>query len=136
MEITGRPRPLRAPHRFSALLVALLWAGAPVLAALHANAEVHRYCAEHGVLEEVAAGGGATGVPVLGGGAAASDAETSAPHDDCAFARYCHFGQLLTRFSLPATGALAVRTVALPRATTAASTLAILRLAPKTSPPV
>jgi hypothetical protein len=136
MENPGRPRPLRAVHRFSALLVALLWAGAPVLAALHANAEVHRYCAEHGVLEEAAAGDGATGLPVLGGGAAASDAESPPPHEDCAFARYCHFGQLLTNFALPATGALAVRTVVLPRPHLVAPTLAIIRLAPKTSPPV
>jgi hypothetical protein len=64
------------------------------------------------------------------------DADSSAPHDDCAFARYCHFGQLLTRFALPATGALAVSKTLLPRPAIAAPAVAILRLAPKTSPPV
>jgi hypothetical protein len=134
MEKPGRPRCLRVRHRTSALLVALLWTAAPMLAALHANAEVHRYCAEHGALEDGSTGADTAGVD---GGATASDAGTSAPHDDCAFARYCRFGQLLTLFALPATGELPVSTMIVPRPVMAPpAALAIIRLAPKTSPPV
>lgn len=100
----GRPGSLRATHRLAAVLVTLFWSAAPILAAIHANAEVHRYCAEHGMVEE--------GSPTRPQAApddrpAARDASAPAPeHDGCAFARVCRFGQVLGPLSLEAAGQL------------------------------
>ena len=144
MPSTGRPRPLRAWHRCAALLVGLLWAICPALAILHVDAQLHRFCAEHRVLEE--AGGSVPATPAdLARSAPPGDARVvqvgvapagGGAHDDCAFAPYCRFGQLLQ--ALAEAGVLqppATRSLELPSAAPG-SAVAILSLAPKTSPPV
>ena len=133
MTPTGGPRPLRASHRWSALLVAALWAIAPVLAALHANAEVHRFCAEHGALEETSQ----SGAPERGdAGPAWLASEGQIPHAGCAFARYCRFDQLLIGFVLERAADLQVARPPERPGAISAPAVALLRLAPKTSPPV
>src|SRR5688500_155021 len=100
MTSTGRPRPLRAWHRCAALVVGLLWAVGPALAILHVDARLHRFCAEHGALEEAsvpASTDQARGGPTMdareapeaqaGGSGAGGDG-----HDGCAFSPYCRFG--------------------------------------------
>jgi hypothetical protein len=130
MTPTGRSR---ATHRLAALLVGVFWCAAPILAAVHANAEVHRYCAEHGMVEEAAAASAARPADE----SAAHDASERPPaHDGCAFAKVCRFGQVLASFVLPVAGALDPTPVATPALAQAAPPLALLRLAPKTSPPV
>lgn len=139
MNRQGKQRSLRAPHRFSAFAVALLWAVTPVLASLHASIEVHRYCAEHGVVEEAGAAEDADtpasavqpGVRIGG-----VDVDEEAHHDDCAFAQFCRFGQTLIAFALAATGSLDPGAPPAPPADAPPSALAVIFVAPKTSPPV
>jgi hypothetical protein len=77
-------RRLRESQRFSVWLLALVWCAVPVLSAVHASLEIHRYCAEHGTLEEIA------------GPVRALDAQSPSPgirgvvggesaHEDCVF---------------------------------------------------
>jgi hypothetical protein len=130
----GRPRSLRATHRLAAVLVTLFWSAAPILAAVHASAEVHRYCAEHGMVEE---GSSARTGAAADARPAARDASAPAPeHDGCAFARVCRFGQVLGPVILVAAGQLDPTPASAPTPATPAPPLAVLRLAPKTSPPV
>lgn len=132
-------RAVRVPHRFSALLVALLWCAAPVLAALHADAEVHRYCAEHGALEEAgappsaepAADAAAAGAPL----ASVEGSEQPSAHDGCAFGEYCRFGQLLRTIILDFAGEVGFAPAPPPATAPPAVRVAIVRVAPKTSPP-
>jgi hypothetical protein len=130
----SQPRSLRMAHRLAAVVVAMFWSAAPVLAAVHAQAEVHRYCAEHGMVEE---GSQARPETVADGMPAAHDASSPGPeHDGCAFARVCRFGQVLGPVILDAAGQLEPAAVACVTAAEPAPPLAVLRLAPKTSPPV
>jgi hypothetical protein len=139
MTSTRRPRSLRATHRLAALLVGLFWCAAPILAAVHANAEVHRYCAEHGMVEEgreAGVAGGTSVTPSADTAPSAGDASQDPPHDGCAFARVCRFGQVLASLALAAAGELDPAPIApLPVAQPAAP-VAVLYVAPKTSPPV
>jgi hypothetical protein len=133
----GRSRSSPATRRVSAFLVVLLWGATPVLSVVHATEEGHRFCAEHGAVEDTQAVGGAALAA-----APDSDVARSAPgqgtpaHEGCVFAHYCQFGQLpqQVRPSLPhileAPAALHVA----PSIPTAS--ISLLRLAPKTSPPV
>jgi hypothetical protein len=133
MTLTGRPRSLRATHRLAALLVGLFWSLAPILAALHANAEVHRYCAEHGMVEEAASGA----ARAADTHPSAHDASEPAPsHDGCAFAQVCRFGQVLGPLVHFAASELDPTPVPCPVVADPAPPLAVLLIAPKTSPPV
>lgn len=131
---TGRPRSLRAAHRLSAWAVVLLWCAAPLLAALHAGAEAHRYCAEHDAVEEAAEA--AAGVLSDQTGPLARGPEDPAPgHEDCSFTRFCRFGQLVAQLILDDAGDL--EPVSLPTPPLApAPGVAVIVIAPKTSPPV
>lgn len=134
MHLYARPRTARAIHRLGALVVALLWCLTPVLAALHAQAEAHRLCAEHGQLEEVVVAQdapGATAHATVNGVVVGDEA-----HEGCAFGRYCRFGQLLAAFGLFPAGDLAPERAPLPELAVRGPTVSIVRFAPKTSPPV
>lgn len=135
MNRIGRLRTLRATHRFSALLLALVWSAGPLLAALHADGEWHRYCPEHGTLEEAAtptpddADESGAGARVAGDGAA------SAEHDACAFAACARFGQQLARLILADLGDIDAQPIAPPPCREPPRRLAVITVAPKTSPP-
>jgi hypothetical protein len=124
-------------YRLPALAVALLWCAAPVLAILHAHSgtEVHRYCAEHGTLEDVGETQAQAPAPD-GNGATVRGSETEAAHGGCAFARYCRFGDTLARFVLETTGVVAAMPVPTPAARVAPASIPVFVVAPKTSPPV
>jgi hypothetical protein len=138
----SRSAPLRslgAMYRLPALAVALLWCAAPVLAILHAHSgtEVHRYCAEHGTLEDVAEGQLQAQTPAPdGNGVTVRASEAEAAHGSCAFARFCRFGDTLARFQLQATGVVAATPVPMPAARVATASIPVFVVAPKTSPPV
>ena len=126
-----------AIRRWAALLLAVIWSAAPALAALHAEAEIHRFCAEHQALEEAQPGGG-----VVEGGRGAELAVggvSSAPgdlHESCAFGRCCRFGQTLAPLVLAVGPDVPTPVVVMPVAQLPPPARAIFRLAPKTSPPV
>jgi hypothetical protein len=133
MNRTGPPRSPAVLQRFSALFVALLWCAAPVLALVHGSAEAHRYCAEHGRLEDAGDGGsgedGAARRQIV-------DAQGTASHDDCAFSQTCRFGQTLIAFLLEACGTLEAPPLVQPQRDPAPPPIALISFAPKTSPPV
>jgi hypothetical protein len=133
MTRTGRPRSLLETHRLAACLVAVFWCAAPVLAAIHASAQVHRYCSEHARLEE--SDQTPTGAQVAGGPSARSDSERLPAHDSCAFAPVCRFGQVQAAVVLDPTGILAATPFAPPARLEPAPPVALLLIAPKTSPP-
>jgi hypothetical protein len=132
MNPSGRPRSLRTTNRFSALLLALLWSGAPILAVLHANAEVHRYCVEHATLEET---GRAEGDVAAAGATAASQGEPAPGHEGCAFARVCRFGQVFGHVVLDAVELIPAVVLAPPPLESPPLSLPLILVAPKTSPP-
>jgi hypothetical protein len=135
MTRTGQRRAQHAAHRLSAFLVALLWCAAPVLSVLHASAEAHRFCAEHGVLED--AGREETDdTPAERGPVAAGQSDPSTSHEGCAFARFCRFGQVLAQLVLEPAGELEHRLAVPPTLVIAPARVAIILIAPKTSPPV
>jgi hypothetical protein len=131
---TGRLRSLRAIHRVSAFAVMLLWCAAPILAVVHASEEAHRYCAEHDAVEEAPE-------PIVETTAnpqspVASGAGGGAPaHDDCSFTRLCRFSQVLGQVILDAVGDLEQRSPAAPPSGPPEPSLALILIAPKTSPP-
>lgn len=137
MSRTAPLRSLGAKYRLPALAVALIWCVAPVLAILHAHSgtEVHRYCAEHGRLEDVAEGQSPAAEPD-GSGATVQGSETEAAHGGCAFAHFCRFGETLARFVLETTGVVEATPVPTPAARVAAVAIPVFVVAPKTSPPV
>jgi len=122
-------------HRISAFLVFLIWGAAPVLSVVHASEEGHRYCAEHGTVEdaqdEVLAESNAT--PSTADLLSASPATE---HQGCAFAHYCQIGRLPSTAApdLPRVLELTSTEASIPVAPPAP--ISVLRLAPKTSPPV
>ena len=137
MDLTGRPRTVRATHRYAALLVAVLWAAAPALAVLHAQAEIHRFCGEHGSLEETGGPGPARGLGPASEEQRAGDASDDAgAHEGCAFARHCRFTERLTAFVLAAGAELQWTPLPSPEIGTWLPAVPLIRLAPKTSPPV
>jgi hypothetical protein len=130
---------LRVAYRFSALLLALLWCAVPVAAGLHADAEAHRFCAEHGALEDggdAAGGGGATGdrssVSPL---AIQGETEPSQSHHACAFSLVCRFGDVGWKATLAPAGDVAFTLAAPSIAGQPAAPIAVIAVAPKTSPP-
>jgi hypothetical protein len=132
---SGQPRSLRAAHRISACAVVLLWCAAPVLAAVHAAAESHRYCAQHDAVEEASDerdGGSPDQVAPL----ARSGGDQTSTHEDCSFAPFCRFGQLVGQLILDATGVLEPITVPPPSLPPLTPAVAVIVVAPKTSPPV
>jgi hypothetical protein len=134
MTWTGPRRALSATQRVSALLVVLLWGATPVLSVVHASAAEHRYCAEHGGLEDAPAVTG--GQAVASGNDVASSRPAQAPaHEGCAFARYCQFARPPEPAAPDPLRVLEVPAVVhgLPCAPPAA--ISLLSLAPKTSPP-
>lgn len=64
-----------------ALALAGLWAVLPLVGALHDEDHAHRYCAEHGVLEEAPGGPGSS----LREGISAAAAGDEGEHLSCAF---------------------------------------------------
>ncbi len=134
MSSTCRPRSLRAAHRLAALLVGVFWCAAPILASVHANAEVHRYCAEHGKVEEAVEPGALAQADTR---PAAHDGSQQPPgHDGCAFARVCRFGQVFGQGSPAWSGDFDPTPLVAVAPAEPAPPLAVLSLAPKTSPPV
>ena len=83
---------LRVPATLKPLAFALagLWVLLPVASALHSEEHAHRYCAEHGAVEEVgealASDGAGPADGSAGGLDVASDGQGSEAHVDCAFA--------------------------------------------------
>lgn len=131
------PRRLRAIHRVAAFAISLLWCAGPLLADLHAAAEVHRFCVEHGVIEEAGGGAAVAGRGEAGGGPAArGEAESGPGHDECAFSELWRSGQTpaLQRFEL-VTREPAKERPALVPPNPGERPVALIRLAPKTSPP-
>lgn len=124
-------------HRCAAFLVALLWSAVPVLSVLHADGEAHRFCAEHGTIEE-SGSVSAPSAPEARSERASANAnlgELGSTHDGCAFTQFCRFGQLLDQviFDVAALPPTPVASVARPAP---ALPVALLTLAPKTSPPI
>jgi hypothetical protein len=134
MTRTSRPRSLLATHRLAACLLAAFWCAAPVLAAMHANAEVHRYCVEHARVEE--SGQLRTQTPAERAPAAHPDSDPMPGHDGCAFARICRFGQVLAVVVVDPGGILEPVDFAAPAPLEPAPPVPLLSVAPKTSPPV
>jgi hypothetical protein len=113
----------------------LLWCAAPILAIVHANAEVHRYCAEHGALEE--AGDASNRSAVAEPAGRLFDASETAPsHTGCAFARFCRFGQSPGPVVFSTTGDIEISLIPAPPLLQPAAIVPVIRIAPKTSPPV
>jgi hypothetical protein len=137
MSRTAPLRSLGAMYRLPALVIALIWCAAPVLAILHAHSgtEVHRYCAEHGALEDVAEAQTRAPTPDESG-ATVRASETAAAHGECAFSRFCRFGDTLARFVMETTGVVEAMPVPRPAARVAAVAIPVFVVAPKTSPPV
>lgn len=131
--LTGSGHDLPAAHRCAAMVLALLWLASPVLALLHAQAEIHRYCAQHGTLEE--AGAPEPASPRSDRPVAAGLPTAESPHDGCAFAPHYRFSQILVSFTLEPGGDLPPRRSPGGRPTGWGSPLPLLLLAPKTSPP-
>lgn len=101
---------------------------------MHAGQEAHRYCVEHGLEEASAASGQvralAATTPQVEG------AEINQAHHGCAFA---HFYQLASPVRWPALQAgpqLEVSSPSMPAWLAPVPSIAILRIAPKTSPPI
>ena len=134
MTRTSRRRSLLATHRLAACLLAMFWCAAPLLATLHANAEVHRYCAEHAQVEE--SGEVPTQTPADETPAAHADSDRMPGHEGCAFARICRFGQVLATIVMDPGGILQVASFAAPARLEPAPSVPLLSVAPKTSPPV
>lgn len=133
----GRTRSLRATCRLSALVVAVLWCATPILGAVHAATEIHRYCAQHGTFEEAGEAPSATPHTEAGSTAIANGTRSEPGHEGCSFARFCRFGQVLAQVILD-TGGLEFAESSTSPSTRPAPTpaIAIVRLAPKMSPPV
>jgi hypothetical protein len=134
MTLGGRPRSLLATHRLAACLVAVFWSAAPVLATVHANAEVHRYCAEHAQVEESAQTRPEAAVPA--GPSAHPDSEPMPGHDGCAFARVCRFGQVLVAVVIDPAGIVDPAPFFAPARLEPAPPVPLLSVAPKTPPPL
>lgn len=131
MTLRGSALPCR--RRAVAAVLAWTWLAAPLLAIVHTLHETHRYCAEHGALEE--AGGVATAAAAPTDGPRAGG-EDRAAHHECSFGRVCRFGRgpapvVLAEGALLRPGEIVPPP---PRAPFAARGMLLAR-APKTSPP-
>jgi hypothetical protein len=137
-----RTAQLRLPHmprRLSALVLALVWMAAPLLAVAHAVDSSHRYCATHGQLEE------GEGLPESGSSQrpeadqsdrAFADERGGDGHDGCAFARACRFGSIVATVILGVLDGPTTPPPAPLESAIAAAPVELLAIAPKTSPPV
>jgi hypothetical protein len=109
--------------RLAAVVLSALWSLAPAASVLHELERAHRYCAEHGDLEDTEAG--------QTGGAPSESSE----HERCPFGKV-H----LTHQTIAIGPTAAVPLVSCPVATAALAAvlpaIAVLENAPKTSPPV
>lgn len=115
----------------SALLLALIWCAAPVLSAIHAGAEAHRYCAEHGALEEAS-----EPEPTdVGSDGAVIPLAPERSHEGCVFGRFCRFGQVLGQLVLEPAGDLEATAMGPPVLLETGPSVAVICFAPKTSPP-
>ncbi|MEN9798648.1 MAG: hypothetical protein RL653_2344 [Pseudomonadota bacterium] len=73
------------PQSLLALVLAGLWVLLPLASALHDEDHAHRYCAEHGVVEEAGTGAVAAADVDAPGVSDADGAEAGAAHVSCAF---------------------------------------------------
>lgn len=137
MNWSGPLRSLGAIHRLAALVVALVWGLAPILAVFHSHSsgEAHRYCAEHGVLEDVADEGDPAPASESDG-TVVGQVEAARSHRGCAFGTFCRFGQLPSQLVVETGRILEATLVLLPVARVPAPSVAVIVVAPKTSPPV
>lgn len=137
----------RVKHRVAATSLLVLWILVPLLALAHVALEEHTYCAEHqrleeagdvhrganGAISDVALGSEDHHPPTVSGNSSESD---TGGHERCAlgdeFTRDAQCPGLLVR-TLTATQFFAP--VAPPAASPALRTIALLRIAPKSSPP-
>jgi hypothetical protein len=120
-------------HRLAVYLVAAVWCATPLLSALHASVEAHRFCAEHGVIEETSAVAEGT-APVSSDQPIARGTDAGTSHEECAF----HASGRLQGPSGAVTSeasALEIPCAAPPRRSDPVPQLAIVDYAPKTSPP-
>jgi hypothetical protein len=117
----------------TAVVLATAWTLLPIAAALHAAAEPHVYCLEHGAFEEgpPAGGGAATGAP--GGAALGGDPERL--HAACPFTPVSRARQLLSPPPLTSRSLVPARPTAPPIENPGTPPIAILAVAPKGSPP-
>lgn len=132
--------PLHSPgamYRLAALVLALVWGTAPVLAVFHSHsrAEVHRYCAEHRGLED-AIERGDQALASESNTAAVRGSETARPHSACVFGRFCRFDDVFAGFVLEVARVLEATPVPAPNGRVGAASIAVIVVAPKTSPPV
>jgi hypothetical protein len=119
-------------HRISAAILASLWIVVPVVAAVHAVVDEHTWCAEHAAFEEGGRAGAAAASDTRG--IAASDGPAGC-HRDCALGDFVAGD---TPSDEPERGvaiAAAGAPAAPPADATGAPPIALLRLAPKSSPP-
>jgi hypothetical protein len=133
---------LRVPAtlRLLALALAGLWVLLPVASALHDGDHAHRYCAEHGAVEEVgealASDGEGSADESAGGLDVAGDGQGSEEHVDCAFAFVHGLGdgaELVT--AGPVVGDAEVASSGLSSGRRGVRGLPVLAVAPKGSPP-
>jgi hypothetical protein len=129
---------LRVPATLKLLAFALvgLWVLLPVASALHGAEHAHRYCAEHGAVEEATPEAGhAPGVD--GPGWSAGDEAVEAGHVACgfAFAHRLADGAVTPRRAAQALASWARDAAPLRPSHAVARGLPVLATAPKGSPP-
>lgn|GEM_PF-2420443 len=124
--------------RTQSLALVGLWLALPVASALHDGEHAHRYCVEHGAVEEagedVAARAPRAGE--LSEGVEAGEAQEAGSHEACAFTfvRGLGDGAAPTRTDVAAAERVA-RAEPLPPQDVGARGLPVLAVAPKGSPP-
>jgi hypothetical protein len=123
---------LRRARAYPAGALALLLLLAPVLGIVHGLGEAHGYCAEHQAFEE--RGGGTARAAEQVGVSAPPGAARDDHHEACAFAPATAAPAPLAEQPL-ALRAPAPRAPGLPALEAPPLPVAILRLAPKSSPP-
>jgi hypothetical protein len=114
----------------------MLWALLPLASALHGAEHAHRYCAEHGAVEEASTGAGhAPGVD--GPGWSAGDEAVESGHVACgfAFAHRLADGAVTPRGAVHALASYAPDAAPLHPPHAVARGLPVLATAPKGSPP-
>jgi hypothetical protein len=127
-------RSLGARRRLPALVLAVVWCAAPVLAILHAHSSAvgHHYCAAHRTLEDVIE----DQASAPNGDTAVRESGAASAHYGCAFACSYRFDDTVARFALDTAGLIEATPFPTPTAQVASARIAIFVVAPKTSPPV
>jgi hypothetical protein len=129
-------RPHRPGRLIPAVVLAALWLVGPLLGLVHGLEKRHSFCVEHGAFEEAAAA--TAGAPASHPGDVAGPEAPAGEqdHDGCAFSPFAAGAAAPSLAPLLAVQAPALPALALPApAVPPAPPLAILDVAPKSSPP-